>query len=403
MAMGGTGVASASKFNASFHNPALIAFNRGDKPDKISISAFMGARELYNESLNDDIRNFQKSDVRQNYIDATGSLSTLEEFNEASENFSRELGNINLSSYRADETNAFSLLVDTKPVTINFFTRRDIREITTILNLDEQIIQDNFEFRNYGSGSSSLMDLDADLKSSVDNTVFKMTEFGVTVATTNVIEYNMPISWGYTPKLIQMNGSHQRAKILDYDVTNPPDQQPSVGLLEWNLDIGFAILLTDSFLENELGLDGFWLEGEWVFGIVGMNMVPTDFQSYGPARSVPELPATKRAIQPLYQVGLAHYRENFMVTLDIDLVETEVWDFEGLTRFVSMGGEYYWRDDFHLRAGLRINTAQTTEAAKDKAMFTTGFLYQPHGFSIEAAALVNDVELGGTVGFGLAF
>ena len=55
MAMGGTGVASSTKFNASAHNPALIAFNRGDKPDKIYISSSLGTREIYNENLNDDI------------------------------------------------------------------------------------------------------------------------------------------------------------------------------------------------------------------------------------------------------------------------------------------------------------------------------------------------------------
>ncbi|WP_231878744.1 hypothetical protein, partial [Oleiphilus sp. HI0125] len=47
MAMGGTGAAAATKFNASLHNPALIAFNRGSKPDRLYLSASMGARELY--------------------------------------------------------------------------------------------------------------------------------------------------------------------------------------------------------------------------------------------------------------------------------------------------------------------------------------------------------------------
>jgi hypothetical protein len=47
MAMGGTGVAASTKFNASSHNPALIAFNRGNKPDKIHISASLGTRELH--------------------------------------------------------------------------------------------------------------------------------------------------------------------------------------------------------------------------------------------------------------------------------------------------------------------------------------------------------------------
>jgi hypothetical protein len=68
-----------------------------------------------------------------------------------------------------------------------------------------------------------------------------------------------------------------------------------------------------------------------------------------------------------------------------------------------MGGEYYWRDDFHLRAGLRLNLAQTEFAAKDQAVLTGGFIYQPNGFNIEGAFMINDVEQGATLGFGLAF
>lgn len=402
MAMGGTGVASSSKFNASFHNPALIAFNRGNKPDKIAISTSLGAREIYNEDIGNDIKQYQNSGLQQDFSDIAPE-GPIDEVTAAADKLRAKLRDMNLNTFRTDETSAFSLMVDTKPVTINFFTRRDIREMTTILNSDEELIQSVLDIRNGLSDINRVSNVSAALSSSVDNTVFKITEFGVSVATTNVIEYNMPISWGYTPKLIQMNGSHIRKKLLDYEINDPPDQQPSVGLLEWNLDIGFAMLLTDNFLKHALGLDGFWLEGEWVLGVVGMNMVPTDLRTYGPARPSSEFPSTKRAVQALYQVGLAHYREKFMVTLDIDLSENEVFDFEGLTRFVSMGGEYYWRDDFHLRAGLRVNTAQTTEAAKDKAIFTTGFLYQPRGFSIEGALMVNDIELGGSVGLGLAF
>jgi len=402
MAMGGTGVASSSKFNASFHNPALIAFNRGNKPDKIAISTSLGAREIYNENLGNDVQQYKDSKVEHDFS-AIAAEGDIDEVTAAANRVRKALRDINLSSYRADETSAFSLMVDTKPVTINFFTRRDIREITTIRNTDEDLIQLILDIRNGVSDLKNVGNVSEVMTSSVDNTRFKITEFGVSVATTNVIEYNMPISWGYTPKLIQMNGSHIKKKLLDYDVNDPPDQQPSVGLLEWNLDIGFAMLLTDKFLKNALGLDGFWLEGEWVFGAVGMNMVPTDLRTYGPPRPSNEFPSTKRAVQALYQVGLAHYREKFMVAVDIDLSENEVFDFEGLTRFVSMGGEYYWRDDFHLRAGLRVNTAQTTESAKDKALFTTGFLYQPRGFSIEGALMVNDIELGGSVGLGLAF
>jgi len=177
----------------------------------------------------------------------------------------------------------------------------------------------------------------------------------------------------------------------------------SEGLLEWNLDIGFAALLTDEFLQEVFGLDGWWLEGEWVFGAVGMNLFPTDFTPYKEPRNPGQFPGQKRAIQALYQVGLAHYREDYMVTMDFDLTESEVYSFEGMTRFLTFGTEYFWRDDFHLRAGMRFNLSQTTEGGKDKALISGGFLYQAHRFSIEAAGLFNDIEKGGTLGIGLAF
>ena len=393
MAMGGTGAAAATKFNASFHNPALIAFNRGSKPDKIYVSASFGARELYGDDMEKSLQNFRDSRVIQEFAQE-GTL-------EAAYNVREGIRGLNMQSYRKDETSVFNILVDTNPVTLNFYTRRDIREITTLRNRDESLLAEVIEtIKDNGPQASNLIPL---TNSTADNTYVDISEFGVTVATTNVISHNMPVSWGFTPKLVEIRGSHRAESIFSYNTKNPPDKRVSSDYLEWNVDIGFSMLITDSFMQNELGLNGAALDGEWIFSFVGMNMIPTDFTPYHPVNPDPGYPGTARAIQGLYQFGVAHYRNDFMVTVDIDLTENEVYDFEGLTRFLSMGGEYYLRDDFHLRAGVRLNLAQTTEAAKDKAILTGGFLYQPRSFSIEAAAMINDVEMGGTVGIGYAF
>lgn len=404
MAMGGTGVASSTKFNASAHNPALIAFNRGDKPDKIYISSSLGTREIYNENLNDDILDYQDSGIEEDFREAvqSSSQSSPNEAKLEAERLKAILNDKHLSSYRSDEMTSFSVLVDTDPVTINAFARRTLRKITVIRDRDSAEIDKIID--EISNGSVSPGDPVQRLISSVDSTAFDFSELGATVATTNVIDYNMPISWGFTPKLIEFKASHISKKILDYDVNNPEDSRPSESKLEWNLDVGFAMLFTDDFLKEEFGLDGWWLEGEWVFAFSGMNMFPTDVKTYTPARFNPDFPGSRPAVQALYQVGLAHYREKYMFALDIELTEDNVFrDFEGSTRFISMGGEYYWRDDFHLRAGLRINASNTSLGAKESTTLTGGFMYQPHSFSIEAAAMVSEYEVGGTVGFGLAF
>ena len=404
MAMGGTGVASSTKFNASAHNPALIAFNRGDKPDKIYISSSLGTREIYNENLNDDILDYQDSGIEEDFREAvqSSSQSSPNEAKLEAERLKAILNDKHLSSYRSDEMTSFSVLVDTDPVTINAFARRTLRKITVIRDRDSAEIDKIID--EISNGSISPGDPVQRLISSVDSTAFDFSELGATVATTNVIDYNMPISWGFTPKLIEFKASHISKKILDYDVNNPEDSRPSESKLEWNLDVGFAMLFTDDFLKEEFGLDGWWLEGEWVFAFSGMNMFPTDVKTYTPTRFNPDFPGSRPAVQALYQVGLAHYREKYMFALDIELTEDNVFrDFEGSTRFISMGGEYYWRDDFHLRAGLRINASNTSLGAKESTTLTGGFMYQPHGFSIEAAAMVSEYEVGGTVGFGLAF
>tara|TARA_R110001592_G_scaffold7032_2_gene39449 strand:- start:15470 stop:16714 length:1245 start_codon:yes stop_codon:yes gene_type:complete len=402
MAMGGTGVAAATKFNASAHNPALIAFNRGDKPDKIYISSSLGTRELYNVDLNSDILEYQNSGIETDFIKAVrAGPSNLTEARIEADRLRAILNDKEFSSYRSDEMTAFSLLVDTEPVTINVFTRREIRDMTVIVNRDNETIDLALELLEEGS---LVGDITNDLRSSVDSTYFDFSELGASVATTNVIDYNMPISWGFTPKLIQYRASHISKKITDYDVNNPDQPFVSESNLEWNLDVGFAMLFTDDFLEEEFGLDGWWLEGEWVFAFSGMNMFPTDIKSYSPARFNPDFPGSRPAVQALYQIGLAHYREKYMLTLDIELTEDNVFrDFEGSSRFISMGGEYYWRDDFHLRGGLRVNASVTEKGAKEATTLTGGFMYQPHGFSIEAAAMYSQYEVGGTVGFGLAF
>lgn len=403
MAMGGTGVASATKFNASSHNPALIAFNRGDKPDKIYISSSMGTREIYNESLNSDILDYQDSGIEEDFIDAvrTADLNDLDKVKTEAARFKKTLKKYNHSSYRSDEMNAFSLLVDTEPVTINVFTRRELREMTVFLNRDDARIDSIIEQLENGDAAG---DISKSLNSTVDSTYFDFSEFGATVATTNVIDYNMPISWGFTPKLIQYSASHISKKITEYNVNDPSDERPSDSNLEWNLDVGFAMLFTDDFLQEEFGLDGWWLEGEWVFAFSGMNLFPTDISNFSPVRFDPDFPGDKASVQALYQVGIAHYREKYMLTLDIELTEDKVYEeFEGNSRFISFGGEYYWRDDFHLRGGLRVNLSQTERGAKESTSISGGFMYQPHGLSIEAAAMISEYEVGGTVGFGLAF
>ncbi len=400
MAMGGTGVAASTKFNASSHNPALIAFNRGDKPDKIYISSSVGVRELYNEELNKDILEYQNSTIEDDFINAVIN-GNLTEGRIHGEKLKKLLKEKEYSSYRSDEMTSFSLLVDTKPVTINAFFRREVREMSVILDRDSATIDFAIELLEDGQASPKIAEA---LISSVDSTYFNFSEFGATVATTNVIDYNMPISWGFTPKLIQFNSSHISEDLNDYDVNNLTPPRPSDSNLEWNLDVGFAMLFTDDFLREEFGLDGWWLEGEWVFAFSGMNMFPTDITNFTPPRFDRKFPGDKASVQALYQVGIAHYREKFMVTMDIELTEDKVFEgFEGNRRFVSFGGEYYWRDDFHLRGGFRLNVSATDRGAKEQNSLHAGFMYQPHGLSVEAAAMISEVEIGGTIGFGLAF
>ena len=432
MSMGGAGVASSTKFNASYHNPAMIAFNRGERPDKVYISASLGAREIYNHDMEDAVRAYQVngSEIEQAFIDAFESNGEegdeggqtdqeLEEIRQeqlqVTHTLQNRLRDIHLVSYRQDETSAFSLLVDTRPVTMNFYTRIDRREMMVIRNTDDWLMQQAIDLANEVPDTEPLPpELAKILSSSVDYVTFEIREFGVTAGSTAVVAYNMPVSWGFSPKLMHMNASHFRTGLREFDPANPSYSRPSEDLLEWNFDIGFAMLLTNDFLNEGLGLDGWWLDGEWVIGISGINTFPTDFTPFTPSSrdvfrnqiitgNTYNYPAMKRGILPLYRMGIANYREDYMFTIDMDLAEREVWDFEGLTRFLSIGGEYYLREDLHLRGGARFNVAQTNVGGKDKAIFTTGLMYQPNHFSIEAAMMLNELEMGGTVGISVAF
>lgn len=402
MAMGGTGVAASTKFNASNHNPSLIAFNRGDKkPDKIFMSASLGLRELYDYDLEGDIQRYLDADLVTKLDDLAGNASQRDELISTAREYDALMSSLNLNSYRKDEVSTFNLLVDTEPVTMNFYVRRDIREMTTILYEDQGEVFDKVERIIDGTDFGTFNDT---LISGVRDTLFEISEFGVTVATTDVVAYNMPISWGYTAKLLEIKGSDLRTSFEEYDLSSPPTPEPSRGLLEWNFDIGFSMLLTDAFLKDQFGLDGWWLEGEWIFGFVGMNLLPTDFTPYQPVRQRNNRYAGKKtAVQALYQIGLAHYREDYMFTIDVDIEEREVYSHEGFTRFISVGAEYFLRKDFHLRGGFRVNTADIHGAGKDRTLFTGGFLYNPGQLGIEGGFVLNDLEVGGSMGFSLAF
>jgi len=221
MAMGGTGVASATKFNASSHNPALIAFNRGSKPDKIYISASVGTREIHNSNLNQDVLDYQNSSLKQDFLVAVAEADATDS-RVSGDKLNKFLKDKNMSSYRSDEYNAFSLLVDTDPVTINFFTRREIREMSVFLNNESSLITEIMNTLEDPNTELTISNVSDALTSSVESTYFEISEFGTTVATTNVYDYNMPFAWGFTPKLIQFQGSHILKLVDAYDINNPP-------------------------------------------------------------------------------------------------------------------------------------------------------------------------------------
>ena len=147
---------------------------------------------------------------------------------------------------------AFNILADTLPVTLNFYLRSDYREMTVIRNLDDELLSGIISQAEAGI-TPNFTRIGTDISSTVDDTTYKITEFGVTVATTNVIDYNIPISWGFTPKLHQVNASHTARKIEGYDLNNRDGATVSQNQLEWNLDVGFAALLTDDFITDVMG------------------------------------------------------------------------------------------------------------------------------------------------------
>jgi len=350
MAMGGTGVSSATSGNASYYNPALLAAAR--PKDRFAFEMMFAARVADPDKLQDDLDRMESSG---------NNLSTaLNQFNQAltppqQQAAAGQLANA-LGSFRSSlqtvnnktlEGNLFA-----SPLTVGvpgkdlgwaiyasaradfgaklFFAQSDDALLTSYQNAAQAYATsgnpaDLAALILLGDTNADGRLDDPNYQSHVDVRGAAFGEFGVSLA--HEFQSLDKLAVGITPKYV-------RVYTFDYTV-NPQRSEITIdkGRKDYasgNFDIGLA---------KELG-SGFKA------GFVGKNMIP---------RTYTTVLGNDIDVKPQLRAGVSHHTSSTTVALDLDLTENKPVAFDKPTRYAGIGAEFNAWDVLYLRAGYRAD------------------------------------------------
>jgi F plasmid transfer operon, TraF, protein len=357
MALGGTGVSSATSGNAGFFNPALLA---AAKPkDRFSFDIMAGARISDQSNLRDDVDRLKASgnkltsavdqfNLTLNPVQplaqqqaAAGSVAL------ALEAFRTDLAPLN---NKVAEINLFvapvSLGVPGKTLGWGLIAsaRTDIGARLVVAPADNQLMT-NFSaaaqtFATTGSatdlatllatfGTGTSLD-DPNLQSRLDVRGSVFGEIGIPLA--HEFQTGWPnvnnLALGITPKFVKVMTFDYSVNPQSADITADKGRRDYTGA---NFDFGVA---------KELG------SGAFKVGLVAKNMVPhTYLTALG----------NKIELKPQWRAGVSHHTGWTTVAFDLDLSENPPTGLDKPTRYAGIGAEFDAWGWAQLRLGYRTD------------------------------------------------
>ncbi len=371
--MGGTGVASGTRANAAFYNPALLATLEQD--DRYSVQLPLGYRQYDRDKVHDALNTYQDSLLEQNYDTALnnfktgnygdgGTLATAQQevFDRTAllrnqlellveKPMHREfLGGVVVGI--PHEKLAMSLVVDVRMVggaVINV-TDNDLDEL--------QRIMDDL---NNGSLSTAETFDSTQFTSAMQGRGVTLTEFKLSVAQERDL-FGYKMAFGITPKYIQ-------ATSFDYATPGNLDTAEfDASLGQWDSD-AFDI---DVGAAKRYG-NG-WSTGASIINLIG--------QKYDTVLG------NQVKVNPQARLGVSHTTEWTLVALDLDLNEANSTGFDSKTQYLAIGAELDVFDMINLRIGYRHNMSDTATS-----IATAGIGMEVFGAQLDLAVGANEDEI----------
>lgn len=395
LGMGGAGVAAGTGGNAALYNPALLAAARDDEDFSLElpmiVAGFADPEQLraamvdfdenrYVARFSFDLAAFNTEMVnQQSQVPPFNDLAELERLRDNVVASGRALldafRNISEKEVTAGGNVSSVLSVPSKSLGVSLFvngwvtgagqgvmTQADVDASNTVLDQAEQIdFTDQTNFANtalQGGTALLLTDPSETFTSFAQGRLGVFAEFGLAAA--RELPYYGGVSVGVTPKLVQVRtyGFKYVARELRSGETSFSLKEGERIYNTFNFDLGGA---------KDLG-------NGWKVGASVRNVIPRRFET-----------ADGGDIEqhPMLTAGVARSHTWYTLAADLDLTENQSVDFEGKSRYLSLGAELdAWRWA-QLRLGLRKNLNGGL------AMAALGVGLSPFGLHVDLAMAAN--------------
>ncbi len=376
LSMGGVGVASGNSASAGYMNPALLSLAPEDEDFRLVFSG--GARYLDPDDLADAVIDFDNNNYIDGFSDAIDAFNTTPGPGTANNVVSAGddlLAGLRSVSNKTAYAEGFGGLVMAFPG----------KKVGVSVHLAGRALGDgkaNLSESDINSIQAILDQLDAGDFSSITNPTSTLSSDlrgrGALVGEVGLALSHEFKSWGgiaigVTPKYLKL-------QTYDYefvgDALDTAEIDAEVGEIDYT-DFNFDLGLAKDFGNG------------WRAGLVAKNLISEDY-----------LTANNNVvkIEPQLRLGVSRGGENWILAVDIDLVENEPAGFESKSQFIGVGGEVSFFGWLDLRAGYQHNMSDSNDS-----MPTLGLGLSPGWFHLDFAVAGNDDQLAASVQMGFVF
>ena len=395
MAMGGTGVSSATSANAGYYNPALLSLAqegyfsieapvfglRYADPDDLETALDVYQAAKYEDALAAAINTFNTSANVTEYQNNAPAVAT------ALTNLKTGLNTLSSKEVIVEANLGFVIGIPNHTVGIGIMTNTRVMGgvVLNISDADNALLDAYIEEINdvvvsgtpdtllsiYSGGD--LLDPDASLSSTFNARGAVIKETGISLAKDFEI-FGYPIVFGITPKSVEVTTFDYA---MDLETADFDEDKGKKTYSNSNLDIGIATYL------------GYGVR----FGTVVKNVSKKTYET---------ALGNQIEIKPQVRAGLSHHTRWTILAIDADITENDPLGFEEKTQYIGAGIEINVFDTLQLRAGVKHNRVATV-TARDKNVTSFGFGVSPLGIHVDAAYAASDLEKAIAIQLGFRF
>lgn len=341
VAMGGTGVASASYLTASFYNPALVAHY--DQTDDFGVLLPAVGVSIHDpDDLNQKVEDFQDvNDELETAINNSGgspvSDSLVNEWKAA-------LMAMDEGKLKADISIGAAVAVPNRYLSMSLFTQAQIVSLAQA-NIDPDDLA--------GVDGSNPPDLD-NLQSDVLGIAGGIVDVGLTMGKSfELPTVSLPeqkVSVGISPKIQQLIAVSFQNTVSQFDNSDFEFENEYQDDTAFNLDIGLAYQPIPTV----------------TVGFSGRNLLKQELETNtpdSPAGQPGKFTSKTLLVEPQYTLGAAYSNSWFTAAADVDLTEQKYFkEFDLATQYARLGMELNGWDWVQFRAGYSLSL---TDAAED--------------------------------------